>query len=309
MLTSGNTTLPRDTILGIGCGVLDYIQVVDHFPKQNTKMHSSQAELQGGGSAMNALAALSRWQTKTIAFTAVGDDAIGTQIIASLQKEGIDIASVQRVPGHMSSLSSVVLHNSTRTVVGHYELEESLHVQSLPEAILPVLQLVHLDGHHGNAALEAAHLAKKNGALVSLDGSHVFANTKRLLKDVDILIASESFAADLGIGGSPEQQIQILKSQYPFKVLVITLGGKGVIYINQSGNVETAPAFKVPVVDTNGAGDAFHAGFLHAYLHGQSLESAIKFGQAAAALKVQAFGARKGIPTLDMIEVFLQQQA
>ncbi|MBP7057485.1 hypothetical protein KBB08_03270 [Candidatus Gracilibacteria bacterium] len=303
------TSYSQNLILGIGCGVLDYIQVVDHFPRQNTKIHSRQAELQGGGSAMNALAALARWQAKTVAFTAVGDDAIGTQIVDSLQIEGIDISVVQRVSGRMSSLSSVFLHNSMRTVVGHYELEESLQAKSLPETIWPQVQLVHLDGHHGAAALEVARIAKKHGAVVSLDGSHVFESTKKLLNDVDILIASESFAADLGIGGSPEQQIKILKSQYPFKVLAITLGGKGVIYINESGEVEMAPAFKVPVVDTNGAGDAFHAGFLYAHLHNQSRSDAVKFGQAAAALKVQSFGARKGIPTLEMIEHFLQQYA
>jgi sulfofructose kinase len=61
-------------------------------------------------------------------------------------------------------------------------------------------------------------------------------------------------------------------------------------------------AYSVPVVDTTGAGDIFHAGFIYGLLQDWPLDRQLDFACAAAALNCMAAGARGGIQTLDAIE-------
>lgn len=62
------------------------------------------------------------------------------------------------------------------------------------------------------------------------------------------------------------------------------------------------PAYRVPVVDTTGAGDTFRAGFIYGMKQGWELERQLNFASAAAALNCTALGARGGIKTLQAIE-------
>jgi sugar/nucleoside kinase (ribokinase family) len=58
----------------------------------------------------------------------------------------------------------------------------------------------------------------------------------------------------------------------------------------------------VPVVDTTGAGDIFHAGFIYGLLQGWELEEQLDFACAAAAMNCMASGARGGIRALESVQ-------
>jgi sugar/nucleoside kinase (ribokinase family) len=58
----------------------------------------------------------------------------------------------------------------------------------------------------------------------------------------------------------------------------------------------------VPVVDTTGAGDIFHAGFIYGLRQGWELERQMDFACAAAAMNCTGAGARGGIGTVEEIE-------
>ena len=65
-------------------------------------------------------------------------------------------------------------------------------------------------------------------------------------------------------------------------------------------------AFQVDPVDTTGAGDLFHAGFAYSFLNGMSLDAALEFSSAAAALNCLAPGARGGIQSLKVIHELIK---
>ena len=73
------------------------------------------------------------------------------------------------------------------------------------------------------------------------------------------------------------------------------------------GEIVTAPAFKVAVRDTLGAGDVWHGAFALALADGQPETSAIEFASAAAALKVASGGGRAGTPTRCDVDTFIKQ--
>jgi fructokinase/2-dehydro-3-deoxygluconokinase len=86
---------------------------------------------------------------------------------------------------------------------------------------------------------------------------------------------------------------------------VIARSGAGATVVSAGGST-TVPAFRVPVVDTLGAGDVFNAGFIAARLAGQPCAEAARWGNAAAALKIGRPGAR-GAPSRAELDALLDQ--
>jgi ribokinase len=75
---------------------------------------------------------------------------------------------------------------------------------------------------------------------------------------------------------------------------VVKLGGHGSYVFTERGDVRM-PAFRVPVVDTTGAGDCFAGAFLAAMYHGYSTFGAARFANAVGALNIQRLGATGGL--------------
>jgi sugar/nucleoside kinase (ribokinase family) len=75
------------------------------------------------------------------------------------------------------------------------------------------------------------------------------------------------------------------------RAVVVTAGPAGASWVDRDG-VRTVRAAAVDVVDTTGAGDAFDAGLLAAWLTGAGPEAALRAGCAAGAQAVSRRGAR-----------------
>jgi ribokinase len=79
------------------------------------------------------------------------------------------------------------------------------------------------------------------------------------------------------------------------KAVAVKLGGEG-CYVTDGHEQHLIEAFKVPVVDTTGAGDAFCAGFLYGLLKHKSLYDCGKLGNFVASRCITKMGARPGLP-------------
>lgn len=180
----------------------------------------------------------------------------------------------------------------------------------------PPPALLHCEGYvlyKPALAREAMAAAKRAGAAVSLDlaSFEVVRNCRGALLDllreglVDVVFANEEEAAALagagakpaaGAGGRPAALIeaaQALVLQHA-RLCVVSLGARGAVARAAGGGAGCAPARKVSVVDTIGAGDLFSAGFLYAYLRGCPLSTCCAAGCAAGAEAVQARGTALG---------------
>ena len=86
--------------------------------------------------------------------------------------------------------------------------------------------------------------------------------------------------------------------------LCTTLGHEGTVAFVK-GELVYIKGFDVRAVDTTGAGDVFHAGFIYGLLENWEVEEVLRFANAVAALKCRDLGGRKGIPTLEEVKKFL----
>jgi sulfofructose kinase len=83
------------------------------------------------------------------------------------------------------------------------------------------------------------------------------------------------------------------------------MGEEGSAGLAEDGSLVVAPAFRIDVVDSTGAGDVFHGAFLFALLQGQGMRDALAFANAAAALSCRAVGGHPGCPALEHVQALL----
>jgi sulfofructose kinase len=88
----------------------------------------------------------------------------------------------------------------------------------------------------------------------------------------------------------------------------VTLGARGYSWKTQDGREGHQEAFAVEVVDTTGAGDAFHGAFALALASGCGDEDCARIASAVAALKCRRLGARAGLPTASELDAFLSER-
>ena len=98
-----------------------------------------------------------------------------------------------------------------------------------------------------------------------------------------------------------ERALRGMHLRYGCTLTAATLGEDGVLAWDGKRLLHRS-AYRVPVVDTTGAGDVFHAGFIYGLLQGWPLERQLDFACAAAALNCTASGARGGIRSVADIE-------
>jgi sugar/nucleoside kinase (ribokinase family) len=147
------------------------------------------------------------------------------------------------------------------------------------------------------ASVAAAAAAKKGGIPVIVDIDRDEPGGDRLLKNVDVLVAAQGFPETHTGATSLGAAMRQLSEEYGAPLVVVTLGASGARCWDGESEVQS-PGFVVPVVDPTGAGDAFRAGFLAAWLYGtSSLSDLLDFANATAALKCRAVGAQTGLPS------------
>jgi len=297
-------TVPVDC-LGLGIMPLDILMEIPTFPELGGKRNASDMVIQGGGPVPNTMIGLARLGLKTAVIAAVGDDMIGRESRAELRKEKVDDRFLVTKKGTSDLAAGYVEQGSgRRTIVLHRKLH--VHPRDLRLNRYPIPRLVHVDGRDVPACVKLARWARKVGALVSFDIGSVRNEVAPLLPLVDQLIVADAFALPYTNSRTARAAVKKLARRCP-GTIIVTEGTKGQTAWHD-GRLTSGRAFKVKVVDTTGAGDAFHTGYLFGLLKGWPLEQRLEFGAAVAALKCGAMGAPAGLPSYYAVQKFLQSK-
>ena len=302
-----NSSVEETQVIGLGQACVDYLGRIQSYPLQDGKVELKDLHLQCGGPASTALVTLSRMRIKTSFLGAISDDPFGVEILRGLEEEKIDTTFLKITPGHTSQFAFIAINsmNGKRTIFWHRGSVPQLKSSDVTLQSFKNARILHLDGLMIEASVEAALQAKTLGLTVVMDAGTMREGSKELVPLVDILIASETFAAPLvGSGASHESFLHVLRDLGPRQV-VITLGAKGSIGLNESG-IARQNAFPVRAVDTTGAGDVYHGAYIYGLLQGWRMHECMRFASATSAMKCKAIGARKGIPNLEEIKTFMK---
>lgn len=295
--------LPADRpfqVIGFGENAVDWVCRVPHYPAHDSKVRMERMLRMGGGQIATACSLCARYALRTRYIGRVGDDDLGRFLREDLGSEPMDI-QLETVPDAFSHHSLIIVDKPTgcRTIIFDRDPRLRYRNGELRRDLITSGQILHVDGNDLKASVQAARWAKEAGMKICVDIDQVQPGVEVLVELTDFLIASRSFVEGFGGGLDWRQNLQRL-SQSCSGLVGMTRGELGAAVLWQGELVEF-PAYAVDVVDSTGAGDMFHGGFLYGVLQGFPLGSCIRLANAAGALACTAYGARAGIPRLDEV--------
>jgi sugar/nucleoside kinase (ribokinase family) len=273
----------------------------------------SRATLSPGGSAANTATWLARAGNTVHLIGAIGDDPLGDYLVNEIRNSGADLF-VQRVPGELTGVCLILNeHDGQRTMIPSAGANAKF-IESRPIGDLSISEFTHLHVsaymlfHEVSGITALAHMAeaRRIGATVSFDpaSSALLAhNRARLMAALalsDLLLANADEALEitrlLHKEGVHCEEIDLglistaLHSSSP--TVVVTDAAEPVRALENSVHNYTIPVAKISsVISTTGAGDAFNAGYLNAWLAGSDIPASIAAGTILAGRVLGEVGA------------------
>jgi sulfofructose kinase len=295
------TILPMVDLVGVGLNATDTLLYFQTYPVAGSKVDCRRANILPGGQVATTVAACQHWGVSTRYVGKLGDDDAARLHREEFAREGVE-AQIVTVPG-TASLQSLILVDGEgeRTVLRRQDDRLALLPVDLKRQWIVNARVLHVDGYDTSAAILAATWAREAGIPVVADLDELYPGIEDLLEKIDYLIVSRDFPGRLMDEPDLEQALRAMHHRYGSVLSAATLGEQGVLAWDGQ-RFEHSAAYDVPVVDTTGAGDIFHAGFIYALLRGWPLTRQLDFACGAAALNCMAVGARGGIQTVEAIE-------
>jgi sulfofructose kinase len=291
-------------LVGVGLNATDTVIPLSTYPARGSKTEYSTVSTLPGGQVATTVVACQHWGLRTRYVGKLGDDLAATLHREAFSHAGPDTGVDTRiitVSGAPSAQSLILVDaQGERTVLIRRDDRLSLRPTDLDREWIINARALHIDGYDTEAAILASTWARESGIPVIADLDELYPNIEVLLDNVDYAIVSRDFPSRLTSEPDLEQALRKMQRRYSCRLAAATLGQEGVLAFDGKQLLHT-PAFCVPVIDTTGAGDIFHAGFIYALLEDWPLDRQLEFACAAAALNCTAVGARGGIRSLDEI--------
>ena len=288
-----SSTPKAGAVLNLGRIYCDMVfRGLDGMPQLGRELFARDFALTPGGGALITAAHLAALGRQSALVARFGTDALSQALSVQIESLGLDLQFLDRHETAGPQLTVVMVHDGDRAFLsrraGHarpngfetsLDWSEAAHLHIAEYATL----------HEMPDAISAA---KARGLTVSLDPSW----DDELIRDplffersagADIFLPNMEEATALTGKDQPEAALAILRERFP--IVALKCGGDGAI-LAAEGRTIHLPSPRVEVVDTTGAGDAFNAGFIHAWLSGTGFDDCLAAAIDAGTRSVQASG-------------------
>ena len=286
-----------------------------------------------GGSPVNIAIGVGRLGLRSGVFTAVGQDLVGDFVLRYLARENVNTEFIYRKPNTQTGLAIVAVQPPDRfPLVFYRENPADIQItvqdaQNLPFGQIRTFMISGTALSRGScreAVLYVAERCRAKGVTTFMDLDlrpdqwqepwDFGLNIRTILPSVDVIIGTEEeFFALLDpdpvkiMEGKPVSSAQrealpsfladLLGSAQGGRTLVVKRGERGVSVYRAKNDVFHTVGFKVEVLNTVGAGDAFASGLIYGYLRGWNWERCCQMGNACGALTVTRHGCSAVFPT------------
>lgn len=290
----------------------DHVIQVPHFPQPGETLSGQNYHIVYGGKGANQAVAAARLGAKVDFIACIGEDKIGLEMKQAFQKDGINTDSIATIQSETTGIAMIQVADSGENSIvisagANAHLTTDI-VDKFKQKILDADALLMQLETPLDAIIYATKIAKQAGKHTVLNPAPAKALPDELLAQLTMITPNETEAEVLtGVKVVDEQSAARAAAVFHQKgvaIVLITLGAKGV-FISHNALQKIIPGFRVQAKDTTAAGDTFNGALVTALLEQKSLEEAIQFAHAAAAISVTRFGAQTSIPsrqeTLDFL--------
>lgn len=270
----------------------DTVCAIPRMPRRHEKLRVGEIVTSLGGSGANTAAWLRHWGCDVTLAGAVGDDADGEQCLAELAEASVDPSLVSVVEGARTGRGVCLSTPREKRIITTSGPAIADALEELRHRPLQWSRLVlHASAKESPAMIALCKEASAHGALLSVELGGRSLPELREVASVAFLNHDELHAV-FGIHSdelTPVDVAEILSR--PDGRLVVTRGHLGAISVGHFG-IERAPAEEVRLVERTGAGDAFNAGYLAAWLKGLGERECLVHGNRSAAVVLGKIGAQ-----------------
>jgi len=299
----------------IGSLVMDQVIKVKKFPKEGDTLFGDEINYYLGGKGANQAFALTRLGADTEMIGMVGNDNFGKAFIETFKKAGTKVSNIMISSKVGTSIASILSNYQAenKIVVMHganfeFNEKELKKVESVLKNSDLVITQLELKPEIEEAIIK---LCAKYKVPVQLNPAPAYKLSKEVLSkltyitpnDLELSILTGMKTDTLE---NAKKAVKKLLSMGP-KNVISTLGGNGAMIGDKKG-VRHIPGFKVKVVDTVGAGDAFNGGFAYAISKGHNIDEAVRFANAVGGLAVTKQGAFPSMPNLKQVNDLIKSQ-
>jgi ribokinase len=294
----------KDKILVLGSANVDLILRIPRFHHPGETIVGEDPVTAFGGKGANQAIAAKRLGGKVTFITKLGNDSYGQSYHRYLVKNGLNQKWVLKDKKHPTGLAWIELNpeGENRIIVspganrslserdlkksGQAWKEIGVFVTQL-EIPIPTVEM-------------GLRMAKKHGALTLLNPSPPLRLSPHIFSMLDFLVPNEWEAQNLtGLRMERKEDIEKMADRLLVmgaKNVVITLGPKGLFFKNEREAI-WMKAFRVNVVDTTAAGDAFVGALACALAENKPIREVLKFANGAGALATTKLGAQPSLPS------------
>lgn len=294
----------------VGSMNMDLVVNADEIPKIGETVLGKELLQIPGGKGANQGVAIAKLNNNITFLGKVGKDGFGDELLKSMKDSGVNIEHIERTEVSTGiAVINVDKEGNNNIVVipganGEVDKEYlSRHISAFEKADIVVFQLeIPLE-----TVKEGLKISKELGNITILNPAPAMDLDDEIIENIDILIPNEHELERLSKIKVMDEESMIKAANIllnkGIKEIIVTLGSKGVLYIDNNG-YKFFPAYKVKAIDTTAAGDSFIGGFVSSYIEHKDMEKAIDMGQRTAALAIQKIGAQSSLPTREEVENF-----
>jgi ribokinase len=295
-------------VVGFGALNVDKLSYVNLIAKEDEESYIYNSKISCGGSAANTIVGLARLRLKTGFLGSVAEDGEGRLLLSELKKENVDIERTTRVGrGTSGTVMGFVDVNGSRALYVDPGVNDSIILQDSDIDYCKNSRFLHLSSFVGDTSFKSQiKLVREipDNVKVSLDPGMLYSRKgmltlKPLIKHCYAVLLNEN-ELRLLTGKNFEVGTQMLLAE-GVKIVGVKMGVKG-CFITDGANSYKAPSFRVAIVDTTGAGDAWNAGCIYGLLNKKTLLDCGKLGNFVAAKCITKAGARNGLPYISDIK-------
>ncbi|MBU1061789.1 MAG: carbohydrate kinase [Candidatus Omnitrophica bacterium] len=313
---------------------------IDLIQDKNKERNSLGFTASTGGSITNSAVISARLGLKTAMISRVGKDPLGDFAKRFLKSCRVNTSGMIQDPNIRTPIAVASIDkkgNSKYTFYKNTSKDSIVCFRNASKKLLRSAKILHFGSSFSYQkdtypeALKYVKFLKKRGAFISFDPNFRPYNIKdkrasknrvlELLKWIDLAKLSEidlefltgshlSSPRKRGSKNTYQKALKTLKKQSKCEI-ILTLGSKGSMYLDSAGKIITAPAFKVKIADTIGAGDAFTAGLLYKIAKigerqvFKNIKPILTFASALSAIICTQKGANQALKDIKQVEVFL----
>jgi len=288
-------------VICFGALNIDRLYRVNRIAREDEESYITDFKEAPGGSAANTAVGLARLGLKIGYIGKVSDDREGKLLIKDFEKEGVNTDGIVVLRGGRSGVViGFVDRKGERALYVDPGVNDSLRFEEIDLEYAQNTEFLHLTSFVGENPFKAQkNLIKTlSNVRASFDPGELYvrkglSSLQPIIGRSAVLFLNRNEMKVLTGDGYEKGSKALIKKGA--KVVAIKLGEKG-CYVTDGKESHMIKPYKVKVVDTTGAGDAFCAGFLYGLMKNKDLCECGRLGNFVASRCITKAGAREGLP-------------